>query len=456
MLVGSAPAASAHGEAAQEAFLRMRTVAWINVNYSKTTVKQGETFTITGTAKILDAWPTNLAAGDPNTGYIGLIAPGPVVLLKERTINGVSAPSRIDVQRGRIYEFSMTVAGRRPGAGTCTRRSPSREPAPCSARAWITVEENPDGFSNPVTLEGGSTVNLENYQLTFTWIWLILTFLIGLAWMIYWTVPKRTVTNLAVTSQIPLNTDGMDYGLITKKDHRNMNLFAIGTALLLLAGWIYQAAAFPTKMPQQIFQFAPPTRRSPRRRCSPRRRWGRPTTTRQPDPDHRGARHQHRPGADEPDPVHHHDPEVHHRRRPGRVVVTPSATVAPGSSPTTLTLTMKDPAWEAEHLVPIGESQLLITGIMVFETADGQMNYTELEANLNHASTELEAAGSWNWHTWGHRRARRDLDAAGHGHRPLADLPHGKDEQPSEERTARWRRSDDREPRCHRHARCPS
>ena len=124
---------------------------------------------------------------------------------------------------------------------------------------FITVEENPDGFSNPVTLaEGGSTINLENYQLSFTWIWLVLTFLIGLAWMIYWTVPKRTVTNLAVTSQIPLNTDGMDYGLITKKDHRNMNWFAIGTALLLLAGWIYQAQAFPTKMPQQIFQFAPP------------------------------------------------------------------------------------------------------------------------------------------------------------------------------------------------------
>jgi methane/ammonia monooxygenase subunit B len=76
MLVGSAPAAFAHGERAQEAFLRMRTVAWVNTTYSKTTVKQGETFTITGTAKILDAWPTNLAAGDPNTGYIGIIAPG--------------------------------------------------------------------------------------------------------------------------------------------------------------------------------------------------------------------------------------------------------------------------------------------------------------------------------------------------------------------------------------------
>jgi methane/ammonia monooxygenase subunit B len=388
MLVGSAPAAFAHGERAQEAFLRMRTVAWINTTYSKTTVKQGETFTITGTAKILDAWPTNLAAGDPNTGYIGIIAPGPVVLLKERTINGVSAPSRIDVQRGRIYEFSMTVAGRRPGKwhvhpsfsvkGAGTLLGPGE---------WITVEENPDGFSNPVTLEGGGTVNLENYQLPFTWIWLVLTFLIGLAWMIYWTVPKRTVTNLAVTSQIPLNTDGMDYGLITKKDHRNMNWFAIGTAVLLLAGWVYQAAAFPTKMPQQIFQFAPPD----------------PAIAKAPVfAETELANAAYDSGTQtltvEVPVINLGETPMDLTQfttttltflagtgsGPGVMNVSPSATVQPGSptSPTTLTLTMKDPAWEDEHLVPIGESQLLITGVLVFETPDGQVNYTELEANL--------------------------------------------------------------------------
>jgi hypothetical protein len=67
---------------------------------------------------------------------------------------------------------------------------------------------------------------------------------------------------------------------------------------------------------------------------------------------------------------------------PGVVTVSPSPTIAPGSSPTRVTLTMKDPAWEGENLVPIGESQLLVTGILVFETSDGQKNLTEIEANL--------------------------------------------------------------------------
>ena len=386
LVVTLAPAAQAHGERAQEAFLRMRTVAWIDTTFSRTTVRQGETFTITGTAKILDAWPTRLAAGNPNTGFMGIIAPGPVVLLKERTINGVSVPTRIDIRRGGIYEFSMTVAGRRPGRwhvhpsfsvkGAGTLLGPGE---------WITVEENPDGFTNDVQLVGGGTVNLENYQLTPVWIWLILTFLIGLAWMIYWTVPKRTVTNLAVTSQIPLNTDGMEYGLITKKDHRNMNLFVIGTILLLAVGWIWQSAAFPDKLPQQIIQFAPPE----------------PAIASAPVLAEAGVGTARYDSASDTMTI---ETEITNRSQepinltqfttttlrwttgsaagPGTVQVAPDSTIEPGSAPTRVTLTIKDPAWEAEHLVPIGESQLLISGVMVFETADGQVNFTELEANL--------------------------------------------------------------------------
>jgi methane/ammonia monooxygenase subunit B len=386
LLVGTAPAASAHGERAQEAFLRMRTVAWIDTTFSKTTVRQGETFTITGTAKILDAWPTRLAAGNPNTGFMGIIAPGPVVLLKERTINGVSAPTRIDIRRGGIYEYSMTVAGRRTGRwhvhpsfsvkGAGTLLGPGQ---------WITVEENPDGFSNPVQLVGGSTVNLENYQLTPVWIWLVLTFIIGLGWMVYWTVPKRTVTNLAVTSQIPLNTDGMEYGLITKKDHRNMNLFLIGTILLLAVGWVYQSAAFPDKIPQQIIQFAPPEPAIASAPVLAEAAVGQATYD---------------PGTQtmtiETDVTNRSDTPINLTQftttnltfiagttaGPGTVQVAPSPTIQPGSAPTKLTLTIKDPAWEDEHLVPIGESQLLISGVMVIEAAGGVKNYTELEANL--------------------------------------------------------------------------
>ena len=92
--VVTAPPALAHGERSQEAFLRMRTIGWLDTEFSSTTIQQGESVTITGTAKLMDQWPDTLAAGDPKIGSIGVIAPGPVVVLKERTVNGVSAPGR--------------------------------------------------------------------------------------------------------------------------------------------------------------------------------------------------------------------------------------------------------------------------------------------------------------------------------------------------------------------------
>jgi methane/ammonia monooxygenase subunit B len=392
LVVTLAPAAQAHGERAQEAFLRMRTVSWVDVNFSSDHVRQGETFTITGTAKILDAWPTNLAKGNPNTAFMGIIAPGPVVMLKERTINGVSIPTRIDAKKGDIYEFSMTVAGRRVGRwhihpslavkGAGTLLGPGQ---------WITVEKNPAGYKNDVTLvkaggQTGSTVNLENYQLTFTWIWLVITFLIGLGWMIYWTVPKRTVTNLAVTSQIPLNTDGMDYGLITKRDHRNMNWFALGTALLLAVGWIWQAAAFPTKMPQQIFQFAPPapavaanssigTAGLGEARYDP----GSKTLTMDVDITNTGTT-----------PMDLQEfttstlkfaPGLAPGENTGGLTASPSGTVAPGQT-TKLSIAMQGSAWEDEKLIPVNESSQMITGILLFQTGDGKKVLTEVESNL--------------------------------------------------------------------------
>jgi methane/ammonia monooxygenase subunit B len=389
LVVTLAPAAQAHGERAQEAFLRMRTVSWVDVNFSSDRVRQGETFTITGTAKILEAWPTNLAKGNPNTAFLGLIAPGPVVMLKERTINGVSVPTRIDAKKGDIYEFSMTVAGRRVGRwhvhpalsvkGAGTLLGPGQ---------FINVEENPDGYSNDVQLvkaggNPGGTINLENYQLTFTWIWLVITFLIGLAWMIYWTVPKRTVTNLAVTSQIPLNTDGMEYGLITKKDHRNMNWFAIGTALLLVVGWIWQANAFPTKMPQQIFQFAPPTPAVAQNTAlatvglgNSRYDTGSKTLTMDVDVTNNGTT-----------PMQLQQFTTSTLKfaagatGDGSLVATPAPSVAPGAT-TKLSLAMQGAGWEDEKLIPVNESSQMITGILVFQTGDGKEVLAEVESNL--------------------------------------------------------------------------
>jgi len=266
-LLGTAMVASAHGENAQEGFLRMETVAFSNVTFSKDTIKQGEDVTITGKATLLDTWPKTL--GEPSTGFVNVTAPGPVLLMKDRLVNGMSAPDAIFVKKGNSYDFKLTLTGREPGRwhvhptfaveGAGTLIGPGQ---------WVTVQDT-GSFSNNLTLLNGQTVNLETYGVGQMGIFQWLGFGLGMAWMLYWTVPKigganhRTVSKLPVTLRIPLNTDGQDIGLITKQDHRVSNLLLLATIGLLVVGWVYQSVSFPIKIPQQVFRFTPPDLEQP-------------------------------------------------------------------------------------------------------------------------------------------------------------------------------------------------
>src|SRR5262245_31990560 len=71
-LLGMVEVASAHGERAQEGFLRMKTVAWQDVRFSSNEVKQGEQLVITGKVKVLEVWPATLE--NPELGYINVSA----------------------------------------------------------------------------------------------------------------------------------------------------------------------------------------------------------------------------------------------------------------------------------------------------------------------------------------------------------------------------------------------
>jgi methane/ammonia monooxygenase subunit B len=62
ILTVDAGLAFAHGERAQEGFLRMKTAAWQDVRFSSNEVKQGESLVITGKVKVLEAWPATLAS----------------------------------------------------------------------------------------------------------------------------------------------------------------------------------------------------------------------------------------------------------------------------------------------------------------------------------------------------------------------------------------------------------
>jgi methane/ammonia monooxygenase subunit B len=372
--------AGAHGETAQEAFLRMGTVAFWDVHYSTSHVKQEELLKITGTAKILETWPEQLA--EPKLGFIGVVAPGPVVVVKERLINGQPAPMAIEVEKGGVYHFELTLAGRRPGRwhvhpifgihGAGSLLGPGQ---------YIDVQEKPGGFTNDITLVSGKTKDLETLGVKSLAFWNVLWFVVGLIWLLYWIVPKPTVTRLPVTSQIPLNTDGEAYGLITKKDHRAMNAVMGLTLALVVGGMVWQAHAYPVKMPQQVLRFAPQAAEMDANFVDVEA----VDAVFQVDSDTVVITVNATNLGKTPMSVTQFTTStltfpVAAKAGQGRSLqVSPSAEIAPGET-ATLKLSMSDAVWAKERLMPVGESRMQVTGVMRFADAGGHQNFKTVQS----------------------------------------------------------------------------
>jgi hypothetical protein len=84
--------------------------------------------------------------------------------------------------------------------------------------------------------------DLDNYRGCFVWWWSFAGFLLGVIWMLYWTLTKRTAA---------------DIRMITPRDHMWINVLAGLTLAPLIVGWVYSASTYPVRLPQQTAWFAP-------------------------------------------------------------------------------------------------------------------------------------------------------------------------------------------------------
>ena len=385
--------ASAHGERAQESFIRMETVGFWDTQFSTTTANQGEDITVTGTIKLLETWPVNLSGGNPSVCYFTVVEPGAQFVLKDRVINGMEAPQSVFCHKGGVYQYSMTLQGRSPGSWHV-------HPAVAVEQAgtiigpgtWITVNSSASGFSYPLKLLNGGTIDLESYG---TWLvvgFSLLTFVLGLAWMIMWTWTRPTITRLAVTNQLPLNQDGGDaVGLVTKQDHRNSAIIAGATIVLVGAGFLWQAFAFPGKIPQQSDWITPPALTQPASTATATLTnavWdpAKQTMTLTADVKNTGTT-----------PVTLTAFRTAYltfvsptARLPQSgeypMTVDPSGTVDPGQT-TTFTMTLPGSVLLPEELVPVGKAQMQVAGVLELNDGSGTRNMATVQSSLTPTAT---------------------------------------------------------------------
>ena len=393
LAMGWVAAAYAHGEKAQEAFLRMQTVAFFDTKFATDkpepgdiTLKQGEEWTVEGTMKILETWPKTI--DEPEVGYIGVTTQGPVSIMTGRVVNGKDTPHSIYLGRGDVFNYKMTLQGRLVGRwhvhpiigveGAGSVMGPGR---------WLTVKEAPGGFSFPLTLMNGETVDVENYGFSLVWTLNLLGLVLGLWFMWHWTVPRATVTRLMINLKIGMHDTGDDFGLIQPKDYKVMDILAVLTIVLLVGGYWYGAATYPGGIPQQVIRFAPPEAH-----VDPT--FVKISATEQAKYD--VAEHtlvlpvEVTNTGSSPMTVTRFNTSTlvfsSNASSGGRqVIVEPSDAIYPNETKS-LTLSMRDTVWEEERMMPIGEALMSVTGVVTFENQDGQKNRITVQMPLNPSS----------------------------------------------------------------------
>lgn len=264
LLLLAGPPVLAHGEAVQEAFIRSRSVAFFDTEFSRTDLATGEEMRLSGKVKILETWPDQVVA-PPELGEVTVYAAGPTFLMKSRDVNGIPMPGSFRIEKGGLYEYHMTLVARRPGTWHVHPVMASKGAGGLlGPGAVIRVAESPRGFSNPITLASGERVDLENYGLGTVVGWSSLQLAFGLAWFLWW-ARKPQLQRLGRAAK------GQEDGLITPGDVKAGTLLAVAVAVAIVGGYAYAGEAYPNPIRLQVDRpvVAPLPEPSPLARASP-------------------------------------------------------------------------------------------------------------------------------------------------------------------------------------------
>ncbi len=238
------PTASAHGEKSQAAFMRMRTIHWFDLNWSKDQVPVNDTMTISGKFHVFAGWPETV--DKPEVSFLNIGIPGPVFIRQGSWIGGQLVPRSVSLELGETYEFKVLLKARRPGDWHVHTMMNVQGGGPIIGPGkWVTVTGSMGSFVNPVTTLLGDTIDLETYNLSNTYFWHAFWYGLGLVWLGYWVrKPVFVPRYLAIEA-------GKADSLITATDRKVAMGFAAGTLAIVAFTMSSTNAAYPVTTPLQ-------------------------------------------------------------------------------------------------------------------------------------------------------------------------------------------------------------
>jgi len=247
--------AEAHGERAQMASLRMRTMNWFDTEIYPRKLAINEVLTVRGKFSPSVWWPDNVASIE-NSAYLNIGVPGPVFVRVDSKVNGVPMVRSTRFEFGKTYEYEIKLKARRPGRYHVHPVVSVESAGPIIGPAfWVEVTGNAEDFTNSFTTLTGQEINTETFAMDTIFWWNALWFVIGAAWLGWWFRKRPTIMPRYIQTE-ELGDDANK--LITIPDMIVSFLFFGGVLVVIAGGFLYTQYKYPITTPLQTGKVVTP------------------------------------------------------------------------------------------------------------------------------------------------------------------------------------------------------
>lgn len=238
------PTASAHGEKSQAAFMRMRTIHWYDLNWSKDTLAVNDTMTISGKFHVFAGWPETV--DKPEISFLNIGIPGPVFIRAGSWIGGQLVPRSVSLELGETYEFKVLLKARRPGDWHVHTMMNVKGGGPIIGPGkWVTITGSMSQFVNPITTLTGQSIDLETYNLSNIYFWHAFWYALGVAYVAYWCRKPIFIPRLLACDAGKADT------LITAADKKVGLAFGVASIAIVAASMVSTNEQYPVTTPLQ-------------------------------------------------------------------------------------------------------------------------------------------------------------------------------------------------------------
>ncbi|MGZ8199172.1 MAG: bacterial ammonia monooxygenase, subunit AmoB [Methylosarcina sp.] len=234
----------AHGEKALEPFIRMRTIQWYDVQWSKQKFAVNEEISVSGKFHVAEDWPVSVPK--PDAAFLNISTPGPVLIRTERYLNGKPYVNSVALQPGGDYSFKVVLKGRLPGRYHIHPFFNLKDAGQVMGPGvWLDVSGDASDFSNEAKTINGEVINMESYGLGNGLFWHIVWGVLASAWLLWWVRRPLFIPRYRMLQA------GLEGELVTQQDKHIGKAILIGVPLFVLAANWMAINQHPKAIPLQ-------------------------------------------------------------------------------------------------------------------------------------------------------------------------------------------------------------